>query len=43
MVQLYGGIDILVNNAAIQIEVEYSVHDLPLSVWSKTLNLNITG
>jgi NAD(P)-dependent dehydrogenase (short-subunit alcohol dehydrogenase family) len=40
----YGGVDILVNNAALMLEIErVKAIDLPLSAWNRVMNVNLTG
>lgn len=43
-VQAFGGIDILVNNAALMVEVgPVQVADVPLERWTRLLEVNVTG
>jgi NAD(P)-dependent dehydrogenase (short-subunit alcohol dehydrogenase family) len=43
-VQQFGGIDILMNNAALfQGLPSYSLEDMPLDLWNKVLAINLTG
>ncbi|MET0241294.1 MAG: SDR family oxidoreductase [Sphingobium sp.] len=43
-VAAFGGIDILVNNAALMLELgQLSVADVPLGTWEKLLSVNVTG
>ncbi|MCE7796239.1 SDR family oxidoreductase [Sphingobium sufflavum] len=40
----FGGLDILVNNAALMAELGYqNIVDVPLESWNRTLNVNLTG
>jgi NAD(P)-dependent dehydrogenase (short-subunit alcohol dehydrogenase family) len=40
----FGGVDILVNNAALMAELGHqSIADVPLEDWNRTLNVNLTG
>jgi NAD(P)-dependent dehydrogenase (short-subunit alcohol dehydrogenase family) len=40
----YGGVDILVNNAALMVEIErVKTIDLPLDAWNRVLAVNLTG
>lgn len=40
----FGGVDILVNNAALMAELGYqSIVDVPLDDWKRTLDVNLTG
>jgi NAD(P)-dependent dehydrogenase (short-subunit alcohol dehydrogenase family) len=40
----FGGVDILVNNAALMAELtHHSITDVPLEDWNRTLNVNLTG
>jgi NAD(P)-dependent dehydrogenase (short-subunit alcohol dehydrogenase family) len=40
----FGGVDILVNNAALMAELGHlSLADVPLDEWNRTLNVNLTG
>lgn len=43
-VQAFGGVDILVNNAALMAELTYtSAVDIPIEEWNRILNVNVTG
>lgn len=40
----FGGVDILVNNAALMLELgSLSVADIPVDQWDKIMNVNVTG
>ncbi|KHK90407.1 SDR family oxidoreductase [Novosphingobium malaysiense] len=40
----FGGVDILVNNAALMVELGYEpVENVPLDAWNKMLDVNLTG
>ena len=40
----FGGVDILVNNAALMLELgQISVADVPLDQWNRVMNVNVTG
>lgn len=40
----FGGVDILVNNAALMAEINYATAiDIPLGDWNRILNVNLTG
>jgi len=40
----FGGVDILVNNAALMLEIErVKTIDLPLDAWNRVINVNLTG
>jgi NAD(P)-dependent dehydrogenase (short-subunit alcohol dehydrogenase family) len=40
----FGGVDILVNNAALMVEIErVKTIDLSLEVWNRVINVNLTG
>jgi NAD(P)-dependent dehydrogenase (short-subunit alcohol dehydrogenase family) len=42
--QAFGGVDILVNNAALMAELGYNpVSKIPLDEWNRILNVNLTG
>ncbi len=44
VVQAFGGLDVLVTSAAIQLHGEdRRAHELSLEVWSQTLSINLTG
>ncbi len=40
----FGGIDILINNAALMLELgQINVADVPLDQWNRVMNVNVTG
>lgn len=42
--QAFGGVDILVNNAALMAELTHqSIVDVPIDYWNRTMNVNVTG
>ena len=42
--EAFGGVDILVNNAALMLELgQISVADVPLDQWNRIMNVNVTG
>lgn len=43
--EAFGGIDILVNNAALMAELSYmlTAADIPLEEWNRIMNVNVTG
>jgi len=42
--QVFGGVDILVNNAALMVEIERRpVSQTPLDEWNRVMNVNVTG
>lgn len=43
--EAFGGIDILVNNAALMAELSYmlTAADIPLDEWNRIMNVNVTG
>lgn len=43
MINKWNGIDILINNAAIQIGNGIPIHELDESIWDKTLSVNLTS
>lgn len=43
VVQLYGNIDCLYNNAGVMPETDHSVIDTPAEVWDLVLNVNVKG
>jgi NAD(P)-dependent dehydrogenase (short-subunit alcohol dehydrogenase family) len=43
-IDTFGGIDILVNNAAIMTELPpYRLHDMPVAEWDRVMNVNLRG
>ena len=43
-IEAFGGIDILVNNAAIMIDLPpYGLADMPVADWDRVINVNLRG
>ena len=43
MVQHYGGVDILINNAAVQLGNGLPIHEVDEAMWDRTLTVNLTA
>eukprot|EP01084_Bolivina_argentea_P036715 67871_1 len=43
MTKYFGGIDVLINNAAVQLGNGLALHELDESIWDRTLSVNLTS